>query len=55
MTAPHDVAIDGDGPVGCTLALALAAQGLRVALRGLAPAAANQGTQDLRAYALNWD
>jgi len=53
MTASYDVAIDGDGPVGCTLALALAAQGLRVALRGLAPAAANQDTQDLRAYALN--
>ena len=49
MTAKLDVVIDGDGPVGATLALALAAQGLSVALRG----AGQPNHHDLRAYALN--
>ena len=44
-----DVLIRGDGAVGRTLALALAAQGLRVALRGQVVTRAD----DLRAYALN--
>lgn len=44
-----DVLIRGDGCVGRVLALALAAQGLRVALRGRAQPRA----QDVRAYALN--
>lgn len=44
-----DVLIRGDGAVGRTLALALAAQGLRVALRGRVAARPD----DLRAYALN--
>lgn len=44
-----DVLIRGDGVVGRSLALTLAAQGLRVGLRGRAQARA----QDVRAYALN--
>ncbi len=44
-----DVLIRGDGAVGRSLALALAAQGLRVALRGRAQPRAD----DVRAYALN--
>lgn len=46
-----DVLIRGGGAVGQSLALALAAQGLRVALRRAAPAAPPQ--DDVRAYALN--
>lgn len=45
-----DVLIRGDGCVGRTLALALAAQGERVALRGRGAAAR---AEDVRAYALN--
>jgi len=48
----HDVCIRGTGPVGRSLALALARQGLRVALQ--APAAeAPPPAADVRTYALN--
>ena len=48
----HDVCIRGAGPVGRSLALALARQGLRVALQ--APAAeAPPPAADVRTYALN--
>jgi 2-polyprenyl-6-methoxyphenol hydroxylase-like FAD-dependent oxidoreductase len=58
---PIDVCIQGAGPVGATLALALSHQGLKVALVGGAPAtrpaapatAAAPARPDLRAYALN--
>ncbi|MFN7693706.1 MAG: FAD-dependent monooxygenase [Burkholderiales bacterium] len=45
----HEVLIRGDGSVGRTLALALASQGLRVALLGRNTPRA----EDVRAYALN--
>jgi len=48
--ARHDVLVRGGGAVGLAAALALARQGLRVAL--LAPAAAAR-VEDVRAYALN--
>lgn len=50
-----DVCIQGAGPVGASLALALGHLGLKVALVGAAPvpAQAPGQTQDLRAYALN--
>ena len=47
----HDVLVRGAGVVGLTAALALARQGLRVALLGAKPATA--ATEDVRAYALN--
>jgi len=46
-----DVQVLGAGIVGHSLALALARQGLRVALHGAAPAAPREA--DVRAYALN--
>lgn len=52
--AATDVCIQGAGPVGATLALALSLQGLKVALVGAAPATpAAPARPDLRAYALN--
>lgn len=48
-----DVLIRGDGAVGRCLALALAAQGLRVGLRGGLRTASTAPAQDVRAYALN--
>ncbi|MFM8769666.1 MAG: FAD-dependent monooxygenase [Rubrivivax sp.] len=48
----HDVCIRGTGPVGRSLALALASQGLRVALQS-APDEAPAAQGDLRTYALN--
>jgi len=45
-----DVIVRGAGPVGASLALALSRQGLRVALQGIARAAA---APDIRAFALN--
>jgi 2-polyprenyl-6-methoxyphenol hydroxylase-like FAD-dependent oxidoreductase len=48
-----DVCIRGNGAVGLTLALALARQGLRVALLGPAAAPAQPAAPDVRAYALN--
>ncbi len=48
--ADFDVCVRGGGAVGLSAALALARQGLRVALQAAAPAAAGP---DLRAYALN--
>ena len=47
----HDVLVRGAGAVGLATALALARQGLQVALLGQPPAAAGQ--QDIRTYALN--
>jgi 2-polyprenyl-6-methoxyphenol hydroxylase-like FAD-dependent oxidoreductase len=47
----HDVLVRGAGAVGLAAALALARQGLRVALLGAAPRPAAQG--DVRAFALN--
>lgn len=47
-----DVCIRGNGAVGLSLALALARQGLRVGLVGLAPAT-TPAVPDVRAYALN--
>ena len=50
----YDVRVSGAGVVGKALALALARQGLRVALRGAAAAAtAPTSRDDVRAYALN--
>lgn len=58
----HDVCISGAGPVGMTLALALARQGLKVALRAERPAPQAPASssavqqpqaQDVRAYALS--
>jgi 2-polyprenyl-6-methoxyphenol hydroxylase-like FAD-dependent oxidoreductase len=49
--APVDVCVLGTGPVGASLALALARRGLRVALQGATARPA--GSPDLRAYALN--
>jgi len=51
----HDVSIRGEGPVGRALALALARQGLRVALVGPGPAAGAVAPAgpDVRTYALN--
>jgi 2-polyprenyl-6-methoxyphenol hydroxylase-like FAD-dependent oxidoreductase len=53
----HDVCIRGEGPVGRSLALALARQGLRVALVADASAATAAASappaSDLRTYALN--
>ena len=46
----HDVLVRGAGAVGLAAALALARQGLSVALLGAAPAEARE---DVRAYALN--
>jgi 2-polyprenyl-6-methoxyphenol hydroxylase-like FAD-dependent oxidoreductase len=46
----HDVLVRGGGAVGMAAALALACQGLRVALLAPPPAA---GADDVRAYALN--
>ena len=49
-----DVSVQGSGPVGLTAALALARQGLSVALQGAAlPAGAARAEPDIRAYALN--
>ena len=48
----YDVCIRGNGPVGRSLALALASQGLRVALQS-GPAEAPSAQGDLRTYALN--
>lgn len=48
MTTTYDVCIRGSGMVGCTLALLLARQRLRVALVGTPSSA-----QDMRAFALN--
>jgi 2-polyprenyl-6-methoxyphenol hydroxylase-like FAD-dependent oxidoreductase len=50
--AEHDVLVRGAGPVGLAAALALARQGLGVALLGT-EAARSAGTTDIRAYALN--
>ena len=55
MRFPLDVCIRGDGITGCALALALAAQGLRV---GVVSARADEkapgiGSGDVRAYSLN--
>lgn len=50
MTRKFDVCIRGDGVVGCSLALLLARERLRVAL--LRPAQASP-PQDVRAYAIN--
>ena len=47
----HDVLVRGDGAVGLAAALALARQGLRVALCGDSPVAG--APDDVRAYALN--
>ena len=47
----HDVLVRGAGVVGLAAALALARQGLRVALLGATPGTA--ATEDVRAYALN--
>ena len=47
----HDVLVRGAGAVGLAAALALARQGLRVALWGSGPSAAD--STDVRAYALN--
>ena len=47
----HDVLVRGAGVVGLAAALALARQGLRVALLGAAPVSAH--SEDVRAYALN--
>src|SRR6218665_2575336 len=48
----YDVLVRGSGCVGRSLALALGAQGLRVALLGTAEASAAQ-REDVRTYALN--
>jgi len=48
----YDVLVRGSGCVGRSLALALGAQGLRVALLGSADASPSQ-REDLRSYALN--
>lgn len=47
----HDICVRGQGPAGRALALALSAQGWRVALTGDAARTARPG--DLRTYALN--
>jgi 2-polyprenyl-6-methoxyphenol hydroxylase-like FAD-dependent oxidoreductase len=49
--ARHDVLVRGSGAVGLSAALALARQGLRVALH--APGAPAAASADVRAYALN--
>jgi 2-polyprenyl-6-methoxyphenol hydroxylase-like FAD-dependent oxidoreductase len=51
-TTIDDICIQGDGAVGMSLALALARQGLKVALVGQASAPA-QVRADIRTYALN--
>ncbi len=51
MSFDFDVCIRGDGITACALALALARQGLRVALDS--PAGMPQGEADVRAYSLN--
>ena len=51
MSFDFDVCIRGNGITGCALALALARQGLRVALVGAAHAPSGPG--DVRAYSLN--
>ncbi|MBT9493200.1 MAG: FAD-dependent monooxygenase [Paucibacter sp.] len=48
----YEVLVRGDGCVGRSLALALAAQGMRVALLGRADASVSQ-REDVRSYALN--
>lgn len=48
-----DVCVRGSGIVGKSLALALARQGLRVALLAEGEAAARRAGEDIRAYALN--
>src|SRR6185295_13989390 len=52
MTTAFDVRILGSGIVSRALALALARQGLRVALQAR-PVVAAQAAPDVRAYALN--
>ena len=52
MNPSPDICIQGDGAVGMSLALALARQGLQVALVGAAPVAGG-ATSDVRTYALN--
>jgi 2-polyprenyl-6-methoxyphenol hydroxylase-like FAD-dependent oxidoreductase len=54
-TGPFDVLVRGTGAVGTCAALALARQGLRVALRDTAPRPADgaRPAPDIRAYALN--
>jgi 2-polyprenyl-6-methoxyphenol hydroxylase-like FAD-dependent oxidoreductase len=47
-----DICIQGDGAVGMSLALALARQGLKVALVGHSPSP-SQASADIRTYALN--
>jgi 2-polyprenyl-6-methoxyphenol hydroxylase-like FAD-dependent oxidoreductase len=52
MKTSPDICIQGDGAVGMSLALALARQGLQVALVGAAPTA-GVAVSDVRTYALN--
>ncbi|MFM9880430.1 MAG: FAD-dependent monooxygenase [Burkholderiaceae bacterium] len=57
MAQHYDIGIRGDGIVGCTLALLLASQRLKVALIGApasaAPAPTGTEHSDIRAYSLN--